>query len=97
MRFVFDSQGLRPFISKLMSYPDVSELWNPSSYCGQDTLLLTMHLQKNDLNWQFFSTIATLGTPYDITLQEIRIECFFPADAETESSWSTGNHTQGVL
>jgi hypothetical protein len=27
--------------------------------------------------------VTTLGTPQDITLQEIRIECFFPTDPET--------------
>lgn len=32
---------------------------------------------------RLFTTIATLGTAHDVTLQEIRIECFFPADAET--------------
>jgi transcriptional regulator with XRE-family HTH domain len=73
--------------NELISHPDVSELWNTSSHSAQHTLLLTMCLKKDDLNWQFFSTIATLGTPYDITLQEIRIECFFPADEETESDW----------
>ena len=31
----------------------------------------------------FFSTVTTLGTPLDVTLQEIRIECFFPADEQT--------------
>jgi hypothetical protein len=30
-----------------------------------------------------FTTIATLGIPLDITLQELRIECFFPTDDET--------------
>lgn len=34
--------------------------------------------------FDFFSTVTTLGTPQDITLQEVRIECLFPADAETE-------------
>jgi predicted nucleic acid-binding protein len=29
------------------------------------------------------TTIATLGTPHDVTLQEIRIECFFPVDDAT--------------
>jgi len=28
--------------------------------------------------------VATLGTPQDVTLQEIRIESFFPGDQETE-------------
>ena len=32
-----------------------------------------------------FTTIATLGTPQDITLQEVRIECFFPADDRSDA------------
>jgi phosphoglycolate phosphatase len=32
---------------------------------------------------RLFTTIATLGTPRDITLQELRIECFFPMDDAT--------------
>ena len=31
----------------------------------------------------FFSTIATFGTPVDITLAELSIEAFFPADRST--------------
>lgn len=31
----------------------------------------------------FFSTVATFGTPLDITLAELSIEAFFPADATT--------------
>jgi hypothetical protein len=30
-----------------------------------------------------FSTIMTLGTPQDVTLQELRLETFFPADEES--------------
>jgi len=28
--------------------------------------------------------ITMLGTPRDVTLQQLKIECFFPADAVTE-------------
>lgn len=31
----------------------------------------------------FFSTVTTFGTPLDITVEELAIESFFPADAET--------------
>lgn len=31
----------------------------------------------------FFSTTMVFGTPVDITLSELAIESFFPADAET--------------
>ena len=30
-----------------------------------------------------FSTLTTLGIPQDVTLQELRIECFYPADDAT--------------
>jgi len=31
----------------------------------------------------FISTITVFGTPLDVTLSELAIESFFPADAET--------------
>jgi len=31
----------------------------------------------------FFSTTTVFGTPVDITLSELALEAFFPADAET--------------
>jgi transcriptional regulator with XRE-family HTH domain len=34
--------------------------------------------------FDYFSTVTTLGTPQDVTLQELRIECFYPVDATTE-------------
>ncbi len=32
-----------------------------------------------------FSTVTTVATPHDVTLQELHVEVFYPADAETES------------
>ncbi len=36
----------------------------------------------NGVELRIFSTIMTLGTPQDVTLQELRVETFFPADAD---------------
>jgi hypothetical protein len=33
---------------------------------------------------RYFTTLTSLGTPHDITLQELRIESYFPADEATE-------------
>jgi len=35
-----------------------------------------------------FTTIMTFGTPQDVTLQELRLETFFPADQESEQRWA---------
>ena len=47
-------------------------------------VLLPVHIRKDGLDLRLFSAIMTLGTPQDVTLQELRIETFFPADAATE-------------
>jgi transcriptional regulator with XRE-family HTH domain len=39
---------------------------------------------KGTSRFSFFSAVTTLGTPQDVTLQELRIECFFPLDTDTE-------------
>jgi transcriptional regulator with XRE-family HTH domain len=82
-----DEQSTR-LLNELMSYSGVAELRYASKQLNQDALILTTHFKRDDLEWRFFSTIATLGTPYDITLQELRIECLFPVDETTEKSWS---------
>ena len=54
---------------------------------GANDLLLPVHVRKDGVELRLFSTIMTLGTPQDVTLQELRIETFFPADAESELTW----------
>jgi transcriptional regulator with XRE-family HTH domain len=56
-----------------------------SALTGPADLLLPIHIRKGELDVRLFSTIMTLGTPQDVTLQELRVETFFPADAESES------------
>lgn len=45
--------------------------------------VLPMHFRKDGVELRLFTTIATLGTPRDVTLQELRIESFFPMDDAT--------------
>jgi transcriptional regulator with XRE-family HTH domain len=67
---------------------EVRELAGPSvraSATGTNELLLPVHLKAPGLEIRLFSAIMTLGTPQDVTLQELRIETFFPADEESEA------------
>jgi hypothetical protein len=49
-----------------------------------DGPVLVMHFKKGEVSLQLFTTIATLGTPQDVTVQELRIESFFPMGEDTE-------------
>ena len=46
--------------------------------------ILPLVLKRGDLALSWFSTVATLGTPMDAELEELRVELFFPADDATE-------------
>lgn len=51
------------------------------------SLLLPVHITDDGIDLRLFSTIMSLGSPRDVTLQDLRIETFFPADAASESAW----------
>jgi hypothetical protein len=78
-----DEETLR-FLDELLAYPGVPARWRTPDAQAQSAPFLSLALRKGDVAVRFFTTIATLGTPQDVTLQELRVECFFPADEGTE-------------
>jgi transcriptional regulator with XRE-family HTH domain len=68
---------------RLFAYQGVREALNAPRADAAVTPVLPMHFRKGKTELRLFTTIATLGTPQDITLQELRIECFFPMDEKT--------------
>jgi transcriptional regulator with XRE-family HTH domain len=58
--------------------------WNPPMPEARAQLVLTVELKLGEERARLFSTMATIGTAQDITLQELRIESFHPADAQSE-------------
>jgi transcriptional regulator with XRE-family HTH domain len=76
----------RRLLEELLSYPDVPRRWQTLDLDASTAPFLAIELAKGDARFSFFTLLASLGTPYDITLHELRIECFFPADAATEQA-----------
>jgi transcriptional regulator with XRE-family HTH domain len=50
---------------------------------GPGDVLVPLHIRHEDQDLAFFSVTAVFGTPLDITIAEIAIESFFPADQQT--------------
>ncbi len=46
-------------------------------------VIVPMRLQHGEHVLSLFSTVTTFGTPRDITVEELAIEAFYPADEET--------------
>ncbi|MGC1351808.1 MAG: helix-turn-helix transcriptional regulator [Xanthobacteraceae bacterium] len=70
-------------LERLLGYPGVRSVVEAPFDETAPAPVLPMHFRKGGVSLQLFTTIATLGTPRDITLQELRIECFFPMDQAT--------------
>ena len=80
-------------LTRLLAFPGLPALsQNPPSAETRAPVLI-IHFKRRDISLRLFTTIATLGTPHDVTLQEIRVECFFPMDDATARifrSWRRG-------
>jgi len=73
-------------LDELLSFPGIPRSWLGLDLDASTLPFLAMEFRKAPARFKFFTTIASLGTPYDITLHELRIECFFPADPATEEA-----------
>ena len=73
-------------LAELRGFVGPSTPHEPHAFSPGD-LLLPVHIRKDGIDLRLFSAIMTLGTPRDVTLQELRIETFFPADEASERRW----------
>lgn len=72
---------MKLLIEEIRSFPDVPS-GVPNRAERSSLPIIPVFFEKDGYSAGYFSTVTTLGTPYDVTLQEIRIECFFPVDPE---------------
>lgn len=72
-------------LQRLQALSGIGNSWQRHSAAVDQPPLFEMQLSKGDLSLAFFSTYTSFGTPFDVALQEMRIECFYPADDVTEA------------
>jgi hypothetical protein len=77
---------IRRLLDDLLAFPDVPRDWQGLDLDAPTAPFLAIEMRRRGARFSFFTLLASLGTPYDITLHELRIECFFPADAATEAA-----------
>ena len=69
------------------SYPNVADLIAGGGLAPREEaqLLIPCRLVIDGAELSLFTTLTTFGTPRDITLDELAVELFFPADDATEA------------
>lgn len=76
--------GLDSLYEELVAYPGVEIVPARSEVEPTDIVLpLKLRDPDGDAELSFFGTLSTFGTPVDVTLSELAIEAFYPANART--------------
>jgi transcriptional regulator with XRE-family HTH domain len=79
-----EDADLARLYDELAGYPDV--VTDAAEVPAGDEILLPLRLRRGDRELSFFTTVAVFGTALDVTLAELTIEAFYPADAETAAA-----------
>ena len=72
---------------EVLAYPNIAALTRrgPAPGGEEPAILVPFDLLADDgTTWSFFTTLTTFGTPLDVTLDELSVELFFPADDVTD-------------
>lgn len=83
-------------LTRLLAFPGLPALSQNPAPGETRAPVLIIHFKSKETSLRLFTTIATLGTPHDVTLQEIRVECFFPMDDATAQifrGWARGSES----
>jgi transcriptional regulator with XRE-family HTH domain len=76
---------MQELINALLAYPGVPAKWREPDLESSRDLILPVELDLGGGRVaRMFSTVTTLSTPQDVTLQELHVEAFYPADAASE-------------
>jgi transcriptional regulator with XRE-family HTH domain len=78
-----DARGVE-LLNEILASPGLPRRWTNRDFTQRPAPLLTAIYRRDGRELRFFSTLTTFGTPLDVTLEELRIECSFPGDDSTE-------------
>ena len=81
--FPHDGERLK-LRDEVRKYPGVEALRPVEVTVGPAPVAL-VHLRRGEAEARLFTTVTTLGTPLDVTAQELAIESYYPADDATDA------------
>lgn len=77
---------LTRLLGEVMEAPGVPEAWRTLDAAKGTGVTLLLRFGLGDLDLSFITTLTRFQAPQNVTLDEIQIESFFPADAATEQA-----------
>lgn len=75
--------ALGALLRSLLDLPDVPRDWQAPDLAAPSEPILPIRLRRDDLSLAFLTTVTVFNAPQNVTVEELRIECYFPLDDET--------------
>ena len=70
-------------LDEVLALPGIPAAWRRPDFSTGALPILPVEFARGGVEVSYFSLVTTVGTPQDVTLQELRVEAFFPADEQT--------------
>lgn len=76
-------EELAALVRDLFEYPDVPETWRQPDFSIPSEPILSVGFRVGDFELRFMTMITVFNAPQKITLEDLRIESYFPMDDAT--------------
>lgn len=79
--------GVSRLLDELLAYPGVPSDWkrHRASSAAPVMPMIPIGFIREGVVLRYFSMVTTVGAPENVAAQELRLECMFPADDDTEA------------
>jgi transcriptional regulator with XRE-family HTH domain len=76
-------EALQALIDEIQSHPEAPRRWRAPDWATPPAPAIQLVLQQDDQRWSLFTMLAHFGAPQHVTLEELSLELFYPADEAT--------------
>lgn len=85
------NQLLPVLIDEILSHPRASKRWQAPQWRSPPAPAITLTMRKDDLTLSLFTMLAHFGAPQNVSLEELALESFYPADSATRDWFEAVN------
>lgn len=79
-REALEHPEVQDVLDEVLRYPGLPSKLRQIDLEASRLPVLPTHFRLGTMDLRMFTTLTTFGTPQDVTADELRVECFFPAD-----------------
>lgn len=71
---------------RLLAYPDVPQEFHQPDFARGRAATFSIRLRRDDLELRLLTAVTSFSAPQNVTLEELRIESYFPLDPATDEA-----------